>query len=203
MQLDFAQIQKDLKEALNTLLAKKKLGSGEILVIGASTSEVQGIHIGKGSSEEIAEALFKILSEVQREYGFHLAFQCCEHLNRALVVERETMERFFLEEVSAVPVPQAGGAMATKAYDRFRDPVCVERIFADAGIDIGDTFIGMHLKPVAVPVRPPVRQLGGAHLTMAYTRPKLIGGERAVYRREIPFNKPAMDESKQEEGGAC
>lgn len=194
MPYDLGKIKGNLRQALETLLSRKPLGEKEILVVGASTSEVRGIHIGKGSSEEIAKALFEAISEVQKEYGFHLAFQCCEHLNRALVVERRTMERFHLEEVTVVPVPQAGGAMAAYAYLAFEDPVCVERIRADAGIDIGDTLIGMHLKPVAVPVRPPVRSLGEANLTMAYTRPKLIGGERAVYRRPVKAESPELEE---------
>ncbi|CCQ94983.1 conserved hypothetical protein [[Clostridium] ultunense Esp] len=203
MTYDLLQLKGDLKEALETLLAKKPLSQKEILVVGASTSEVQGIHIGKGSNGEIAKCLYEAIAEVREKWGFHLAFQCCEHLNRALVVERKTMEEFHLEEVTVVPVPQAGGAMAAYAYSRFKDPVCVEKIEAHAGIDIGDTFIGMHLKPVAVPLRPPVRQLGSAHLTMAYTRPKLIGGERAVYRRDASPRGDSGQEEKPEGGISC
>ncbi|GAB7387886.1 TIGR01440 family protein [Bacillaceae bacterium] len=168
---------------VSDLLQASPLDERHILVLGVSTSEVQGKQIGKGGSEEIAAMLYEALAAKQRAFGFHLAFQCCEHLNRALVVERKTAEQFRLEEVSAVPIPEAGGAMAAYAYKRMRDPVLVERIQAHAGIDVGDTFIGMHLRPVAVPVRPRIKELGYAHVTMARTRPKLIGGERAVYKR--------------------
>jgi uncharacterized protein (TIGR01440 family) len=184
--MDFLQMKNDLQTSLRELLARKPLNHKHLLVVGASTSEVLGIHIGKGGSEEVAATLFAAIQEIQREYGFHLAFQCCEHLNRALVVERATMEQWRLEEVTAVPVPKAGGAMAAYAFIHMEDPVLVERIQADAGIDIGDTFIGMHLKQVAVPVRPSIKSIGAAHLTMAITRPKLIGGERAVYQRPNP-----------------
>ncbi len=177
------QIAKDLQIALSELLERKPLNERHILVIGSSTSEVLGIHIGKGGNVEVAAALFAAIRSVSDQYGFQLAFQCCEHLNRALVVERATLEYGRFTEVTAVPIACAGGAMATYAYDHLQDPVLVENIQADAGIDIGDTFIGMHLKPVAVPVRSSIRQIGSAHFTMAITRPKLIGGERAVYKR--------------------
>jgi uncharacterized protein (TIGR01440 family) len=183
MEPDFRQMKEDLKTALTHLLERKALGERHLLVVGVSTSEVLGIHIGKGGSKEVAAHLYEALEEIRVFNGFHLAIQCCEHLNRALVVERDTMERWGLTEVSAIPVANAGGAMAAYAYLSFKDPVLVESIQADAGIDIGDTFIGMHLKPVAVPVRSAIRSIGAAHVTMAITRPKLIGGERAVYQR--------------------
>lgn len=183
MELNPQQISNDLQIALAELLERKPLNERHILVIGVSTSEVLGVHIGKGGSVEVAAALFQAIKCVQDQHGFQLAFQCCEHLNRALVVERSTQESWQLIEVTAVPVATAGGAMATYAYDHFQDPVLAEHIQADAAIDIGDTLIGMHLKPVAVPVRPSIRQIGSAHLTMAITRPKLVGGERAVYKR--------------------
>lgn len=178
-----AQVKEELQTALTELLERKPLGSKHILVIGTSTSEVLGIHIGKGGSIDVAKALFEAILSVQKQHGFQLAFQCCEHLNRALVVERSTLEQHALTEVSAVPVPAAGGAMASYAYDHLEQPVLVEHLLADAGVDIGNTLIGMHLKPVAVPVRASIRQIGSAHLTMAITRPKLIGGERAQYKR--------------------
>lgn len=184
MELDLAQIGAELQTALQELIERKPLSEKHILVIGVSTSEVLGIHIGKGGNSEVAAQLFAALKSVQELYGFHLAFQCCEHLNRTLVVERGTQERWHLSEVSAIPIPAAGGAMAAYAYEHLEEPVLVEELRADAGIDIGDTLIGMHLKPVAVPVRSSIRQIGSAHLTMAITRPKLIGGERAVYTRE-------------------
>jgi len=183
MEIDDQKLKEDMRLALSQLLERKPLDHRHILVVGTSTSEVLGVHIGKGGSEQVAALLYDALAESQKIHGFHLAFQCCEHLNRALVVERHTAERWGLTEVSAVPVPNAGGAMAAYAFNHLNDPVLVESIQADAGIDIGDTFIGMHLKPVAVPVRASIRSIGSAHLTMAITRPKLIGGERAVYRR--------------------
>jgi uncharacterized protein (TIGR01440 family) len=160
------------------------LKRGQVLVIGASTSEVAGHRIGTAGTTEIAAAIYEAVERSAAAYGFIPAFQCCEHLNRALVVERDAAERFGWEEVSAVPVPRAGGSMAACAYRRLAAPVLVESIQAHAGIDIGDTLIGMHLRRVAVPFRTSVKQVGQAHVTAAYTRPKLIGGERAVYRLE-------------------
>jgi uncharacterized protein (TIGR01440 family) len=174
-------IKEEVKQVLADLLEAMPLSEKHVLVVGVSTSEVAGKRIGSSGSSEIAAELFAGIRELQEKHGFHLAFQCCEHLNRALVVERETAERFRLSEVTAVPVPHAGGAMAAYAFRHLKDAVLVEHIEADAGIDIGDTLIGMHLKPVAVPVRPSLRQVGNAHVTMAKTRPKLIGGARAVY----------------------
>jgi uncharacterized protein (TIGR01440 family) len=161
-----------------------KLEPGKIVVIGCSTSEVVGERIGTAGTEEVAELIFDEFLALAEKTGIYLAFQCCEHLNRALVVERETAMSYSLEEVSVVPVRTAGGAMATYAYQHFVDPVMVEHIKADAGIDIGDTFIGMHLKHVAVPIRTKEKSLGHAHITMAKTRPKLIGGARAVYTND-------------------
>jgi len=160
-----------------------KLGKQHVFVIGCSTSEVYGEKIGTSGTLEVAEVLFAEFQKFRQEYGVALAFQCCEHLNRALVVERETAEKNLLEIVSVVPVRKAGGSMATYAFEHMVDPVVVEFIKADAGIDIGDTFIGMHLKHVAVPIRTSTHSIGNAHVTMARVRPKLIGGERAVYER--------------------
>jgi uncharacterized protein (TIGR01440 family) len=175
----------EVKNVLENLLEEMPLSRQHVLVWGVSTSEIQGQKIGSNGSDRIASVVFASIQEVQQRFGFHLAFQCCEHLNRALVVERETAaERFAGSEVMVIPVPHAGGAMASYAYQRFNDAVIVEQITADAGIDIGGTLIGMHLKPVAVPVRPKQRQVGQAHVTMAKTRPKLIGGARAVYSIE-------------------
>lgn len=182
--LNWEQAERDLRTAIDDLLAVAPLDSKRVLVVGTSTSEVLGERIGTAGSEQVAEMIFRVLRDARQTSGFHLAFQCCEHLNRALVVERETAETFGLEEVTVIPVPEAGGSMAAYAYRQLASPIMVESIQADAGIDIGDTFIGMHLKRVAVPVRSSVRSIGDAHLTMAYTRPKLIGGSRAVYARE-------------------
>jgi uncharacterized protein (TIGR01440 family) len=132
----------------------------------------------------VANALYQGLEAVRQRYSFAIAWQCCEHLNRALLIDRTTQNNLRLDEVSAVPVSSAGGSMAAYVYRQLPDPVMVEQIRADAGIDIGDTLIGMHLKPVAVPVRPHLRRVGEAHITAARTRPKLIGGARAVYQIE-------------------
>lgn len=173
------------KEQLETVLsdfsAQVQLSSEHTLVIGCSTSEVIGEKIGTAGAMEVAEMIFDTLADFRKKTGVHLAFQCCEHLNRALVVERELARKERLEIVSVVPIHKAGGAMATQAYGQLKDPVLVEFIKADAGIDIGDTFIGMHLKHVAVPVRCTFNAVGHAHVTLAKTRPKLIGGMRAFY----------------------
>lgn len=154
-----------------------------LLIIGCSTSEVIGEKIGTAGTEDVAKMIFEELLKLHKQTGVSVAFQCCEHLNRAIVMERHVAERKGYEEVSVIPVRSAGGAMATYAYEHFDDPVVVEFIQADAGIDIGDTLIGMHLKHVAVPIRTSGHLLGGAHVTFATTRPKLIGGERAVYKK--------------------
>ncbi|NCU16302.1 TIGR01440 family protein [Pallidibacillus pasinlerensis] len=154
----------------------------QILVIGCSTSEIIGEKIGTAGSTEVAQVIFDAAQKFREETGVQPVFQCCEHLNRALVMERHVQEKLNFEEVTVVPVPSAGGSMATYAYRHMEDPVVVEHVKADYGIDIGDTFVGMHLKHVAVPVRVSINNIGSAHVTLARTRPKLIGGERAVYR---------------------
>jgi len=185
--VDLTAIENQVREIVDEVARLAKLKAGQIMVIGCSTSEVLGSHIGKAGSKEVAAAIYRGIRTVQEQLGFAVAFQCCEHLNRALVVERVVMERLGLDEVSVVPVPTAGGSMAAHAYSQMADPAMVEHIRAHAGIDIGDTFIGMHLKHVAVPVRPTLRSVGEAHVTAASTRPKLIGGARAVYEAS-PLN---------------
>lgn len=176
-------ISRQVEQVVEGLLGVANLKQGHILVVGCSTSEVLGKRIGKAGSLEVAEAVFEPLARAAAQEKLWLAFQCCEHLNRALVVEEEAAERYGLEVVTVVPHAKAGGSLATTAFHKFRHPVVVESISAHAGIDIGDTFIGMHLKPVAVPVRLGIKSVGEAHLTAARTRPKLIGGERAIYCR--------------------
>ena len=172
---------------LNTILTDFNdlvhLKKGQVLVVGCSTSEIIGQRIGTAGTEEVAEMVFRQLRKFQAKTEVQLAFQCCEHLNRALVVERKTAEQKQLDEVTVVPVRTAGGAMASYAYQNLQDAAVVEFIKADAGIDIGDTLIGMQMKHVAVPVRVPQKTIGHAHVTLAKTRPKLIGGARAVYER--------------------
>ena len=179
--LNLAEVKEQVRTAASGLLEVAKLRPGQVLVLGCSTSEIQGKRIGSTGSIEVASAVLDGVEEALKGTGVQLAVQCCEHLNRALVVERETQERYNLTEVTVLPVPHAGGSTAATALRRFSNPVMVESIQAHAGLDIGDTFIGMHLRPVAVPVRLAVRYVGDAHLTMARTRPRLIGGNRAVY----------------------
>ena len=174
-------IKEDARNAVQELLEKAALHRGDILVVGCSSSEITGKCIGSGSSLETAEAVFEGIYPVLKEKGIYLAAQCCEHLNRAIILEQEAAEKRGLPIVNAVPQPKAGGSFATTAYRNMISPVAVEEIKGQAGMDIGDTFIGMHLQAVAVPVRLSVRQIGEAHLTCARTRPKYFGGERACY----------------------
>jgi len=181
--INLEQIRLDTQKALGGLLQTANLKGGQVLVVGCSTSEVAGERIGSAGSMEIAAAIFSGIMPQLQERGIYLAVQCCEHLNRALVVEREAQEKYGWEEVSVVPHQKAGGSLATVTFEKLTKPVLVEEIKAHAGMDIGDTFIGMHLKKVAVPVRLEIKSIGQAHLTLARTRPKLIGGERAKYCR--------------------
>lgn len=174
-------IKDDLNQVIKEWVESGHLKKGDTLVIGCSTSEVVGEQIGTSGNTDVAKVLYEGLVDLQVTVGIHLAFQCCEHLNRALVVEREVMKEQHLTEVSVVPVPNAGGSMASHAYKRMNDPVVVEHITADAGMDIGETLIGMHIKHVVVPLRFKQRNIGNARLTAAYSRPKLIGGPRAKY----------------------
>ena len=160
-----------------------KLTEGDILVVGCSTSEVIGSKIGTNSSPDTAKILFESIYKVLKDKGIYLAAQCCEHLNRAIIVEKAAVP--FAERVNVVPQPKAGGSFATQAYMHFENPVALEQIRADAGIDIGATLIGMHLKAVAVPVRLSIKHIGEAPVTAARTRPKFIGGERAIYNSEL------------------
>ena len=171
----------DWKEVLDAFFLKVNLNQGHILVLGCSTSEVIGQRIGQGSSLEVAEMLLPPLLKRVHQLGVFLAVQGCEHINRALVVEEACVEHYGLEVVTVLPALHAGGAMSVQAWRTFSSPKIVERIQGHAGIDIGDTFIGMHLRPVAIPIRIHVKELGAAHITLAYTRPRLIGGPRAEY----------------------
>ena len=174
-------IKKQAKSAVSELLSVANLKAGDILVVGCSSSEIVGETIGHGSSIEAAEAVFEAIYPVLKEQGIYLAAQCCEHLNRALIIERECAKTYGLEEVCVVPQPKAGGSFATTAWKNFNAPVAVEEIRAQAGLDIGGTLIGMHLSRVAVPVRLEQNRIGDAILLAARTRPKYIGGIRAKY----------------------
>jgi uncharacterized protein (TIGR01440 family) len=178
---DPASWSSSVETIVRELAAAGRLRAGELLVIGASTSEVIGERIGTAGALDTAAAIYAGVEAARKDISFIPAYQCCEHLNRALVIEEEAARTYGLELVHAVPIPKAGGSMAAYAFGRFEQPCLAESISAHAGIDIGDTFIGMHLKRVAVPVRPSIRTIGEAHVTMAITRPKLIGGARAVY----------------------
>lgn len=175
------ELAKVWESILDAFFQKANLRAQQILVIGCSTSEVMGHRIGQGSSLEIAEVLLPPLLERVNRQGIFLAVQGCEHLNRALVVEEACLNHYGLEEVTVLPSQHAGGAMTVKAWEKFSSPVMIERIQGHAGIDVGDTFIGMHLRPVVIPIRIHIKELGQAHLTLARTRPRLIGGPRAVY----------------------
>ena len=178
--------EKERAEAYETaaeLCEAAGLKQGDLLVVGCSTSEVCGDRIGSNSNVEAAAAVFDGIYAALNERGVYLAAQCCEHLNRAIVTERAAAKD--TDPVNAVPQPKAGGSFAATAYRRFADPVVLEEIRADAGLDIGDTLIGMHLKKVAVPVRLEHNAIGAAHIAAARTRPKYIGGERAVYNKEL------------------
>ncbi len=176
-------IQEQAALAAEELCEKARLGPGSILVVGCSTSEVRGSKIGTDSAPDTGKDLVEAILGVLEPKGIYLAAQCCEHLNRCLIVERKAVPQ--LEPVNVVPQPKAGGSFATAAYGRFQDPVAVEHIRADAGLDIGGTLIGMHLKEVAVPVRLSLRAIGEAPLLAARVRPKFIGGVRAKYDESL------------------
>lgn len=175
------EIKKAAEAAIVEILDNTKLKKGDIFVVGCSSSEILGSKIGKGSSFEAAKIVFDVIYPKLCEKGIYLAAQCCEHLNRALVVEAECAEKYGYEPVAVVPQPKAGGSFATLTYENMQSPVVVEHIRAHAGIDIGLTLIGMHLRDVAVPLRLSVSEIGEARIVCAYTRPKFIGGSRAVY----------------------
>lgn len=179
--MDMQQIKAQAETAVRELLAAAKLRQGDIFVVGCSSSEIIGERIGKNSSAEAALAVYEGIVPVLKEQGIYLAAQCCEHLNRALIIERACAEQYGLDIVCVKPQPHAGGSFATTVYEHASDPVAVEHIRAHAGLDIGGTLIGMHLREVAVPVRLSLDRIGEARLLCARTRPKFIGGSRAHY----------------------
>lgn len=181
---DMTLIGEEAYRAAKEILEIAKLKEGQLFVVGCSTSEVAGAGIGSFSSPELAEVVFGGIYQATQEAGVYLAAQCCEHLNRALVLEEEAAEKYGYEIVNVIPQPKAGGSFATAAFKAFETPVAVEHIKAHAGMDIGDTLIGMHLKDVAIPVRIRTAQIGDAHVVCARTRAKYIGGGRALYDEE-------------------
>lgn len=176
-------LESDSKKAAEQLCERAGLKSGQLVVVGCSSSEAVGHNVGSYSSPQTAQAIFNGIYSVLKARGIWLAAQCCEHLNRAIIIERAAVTT--QELVNVVPQVKAGGSFATAAYAAFTDPVAVEEIKADAGLDIGGTLIGMHLKRVAVPIRLDVRQIGEAVLLAARTRPRFVGGERAVYDEKL------------------
>ena len=175
----YSEVEKSLKCAARELIEAAGLSRGDIVAVGCSTSEVMGEKIGTSSVSELGEAIYLALFEEFSKDGIYIAAQCCEHLNRAIIIERDAAP--FAYVCNAVPQPKAGGSFATAAYKNMKDPVALESIVADAGMDIGDTLIGMHVRPVVVPCRISVKSIGEAHLTCARSRAKFIGGERAHY----------------------
>lgn len=187
MQPEITALKKDAEAVIREVVEKGKLKEGSLLVIGCSSSEMIGCHMGTASSREAAEAVYEVISQELSSRGIRLAVQCCEHLNRALVVSRETAEHFGFEQVNVIPQYHAGGAFAVTHYRNLTEPVVVESVNAraDAGLDIGGVMVGMHIHPVAVPLRLETRLIGRAVILAARHRPKYIGGERAVYDSEL------------------
>ena len=177
------RLKAEARELAEQFCEAAKLKKGQLVVMGSSSSEVRGSKIGSDSSLEVAEAVFGEIYKVLSEKGVYLAVQCCEHLNRAIIIEHEAVKG--ADIVNVVPQPKAGGSFATAAYKAFSNPVAVEQIQADAGLDIGGTLIGMHLKKVAVPVRLSIGRIGSAILLAARVRPKFIGGIRAIYDKDL------------------
>ena len=187
-----AQVKDESANAARQLAEAARLHKGQIVVVGCSTSEVVGHNVGSWSTPEVANAIFEGLNSVFAPMGVYIAAQCCEHLNRALIVEHEAVPNG--EIVNVMPQPKAGSSFATAAYHSFRHPVALEEIRADAGLDIGGTLIGMHLKKVAVPVRLQQNHIGQAILLAARVRPKFIGGERAIYDESLKDGYPVFDD---------
>lgn len=181
--MELSELTAQARKATEELLEAAHLETGDVFVVGCSSSEIRGGRIGHDSSMEVAAAVLAGVLPPLQEQGVYLAAQCCEHLNRAIIIEREAVPG--ADIVNVVPQPKAGGSFATAAYHAFRDPVAVESIRADAGLDIGGTLIGMHLKQVAVPVRLQLDHIGSAILLAARVRPKFIGGVRAVYDQDL------------------
>ena len=186
-----AQVKEEAANAARQLEEAAHLHRGQLVVVGCSTSEVVGHQVGSWSTPEVANAIFEGLNSVFAPMGVYIAAQCCEHLNRALIVEHEAVPNG--EIVNVMPQPKAGSSFATAAYQAFRHPVALEEVRADAGLDIGGTLIGMHLKKVAVPVRLQQNHIGQAIVLAARVRPKFIGGERAIYDESLKNGYPVFD----------
>ena len=182
--MDLAKIWAETRQIVLDVLDKAALVEGDIFVLGLSSSEVVGGHIGQNSSLEVGQVIVKTILDILEEKGIFLAVQGCEHLNRALVVERSLVNKKDLEIVNVLPTLHAGGSGQLAAFQYMKDPVEIEFIVAQAGLDIGDTAIGMHVKHVQIPIRPILKELGAAHVTALASRPKLIGGARSAYTED-------------------
>lgn len=180
--VDLDVIAAEATEVIEELIETANMKPGQIMVIGCSSSEIAAHTIGRYSSKEVGETVFNALNNVAKKHQIYLAAQCCEHLNRAIIIEEEAAEKYGLEMVNVKPQLKAGGSFSVAAWNNFAAPCAVEKIQAHAGIDIGDTLIGMHLRSVAVPVRTKKNSIGSAHVVCARTRLKFIGGERAIYQ---------------------
>ena len=181
----YEDLKLEAKAAVIELIEKSKIKSGDVLVVGCSSSEAIGADIGTDSNFEAAKSIFSGIYEILSEKNIFIAAQCCEHLNRSLITEYEVAEKLGLTMVNVVPQIKAGGSFATITYQTLKNPVAVESIKAKAGIDIGGTLIGMHILPVAVPVKLEVKKIGAANVTAARSRLKFVGGERAVYNPDL------------------
>lgn len=177
--------KENAEKAVSEVIEASEIKAGELFVVGCSSSEIIGKKIGTDSNTDVAREVFEAIYKVLKEKNIYMAAQCCEHLNRALIIEKAAAEKFGYEVVNVVPQPKAGGSFATAAYNSFESPVAVEKIRAKAGMDIGETLIGMHIAPVCVPLRISVKKIGEANLTCARSRLKFIGGARAVYNEEL------------------
>ncbi len=179
-----SQIEEDTKVVIKEILDNANLKEGSLFIVGCSSSETIGEHLGTASSKEAAEAIYKVVSGELSSRGVNLAVQCCEHLNRAVVIESDVAIKYGFEEVNVIPQPHAGGAFAVEAYKKFKAPIVVENVkaMADGGMDIGGVMIGMHIHNVVVPLRLENRHIGKAFVLAARRRPKYVGGERAVYK---------------------
>ena len=180
--MELSELTAQARKATEELLEAAHLETGDVFVVGCSSSEIRGGRIGHDSSMEVAAAVLAGVLPPLQEQGVYLAAQCCEHLNRSIVIEREAAKQYGCQIVAAIPQPHAGGSWATNCWRTFKDPVLVEEVKAAAGMDIGGTLIGMHLRRVAIPVRLSIKQIGEANILCARTRPKYIGGARAVYQ---------------------
>ena len=181
----FDEIKKEINIAVNEIIEKSKIESGDVFVVGCSSSEILGDKIGTNSNVDLGKIVFEEIYNVLKERNIYLAAQCCEHLNRSLIVEKECAKEYGFPMVNVIPQPKAGGSFATAAYHGFKKPCAVENVSAKAGLDIGGTLIGMHIVPVVVPLRISIKKIGEANIICARSRLKFVGGQRAIYDESL------------------